>query len=237
MPDDAVTVTIEVDQDRGLSRTRRLADAHLGDEAVGDELGDEIRDRDAGQAGLAARGRRGSSRPGGRGSAAAASGCGRGRARAAPSRPDAVHGRARTCDRSWFRGGAAAREWKSRAALPMQTCLLVHLTNNHPASLSRNLNGVFTKPLHRLDDVSRKLAAATIALTALFGLTACTGSPAGPAAQSHVTQFRPARRRRAVDGRCLRARRAEHPGRHRGVRDHRDGRPRRRGRGHALGGR
>ncbi len=30
--------------------------------------------------------------------------------------------------------------------------------------------------------MSRKLAAATIALTALFGLTACTGSPAGPAA-------------------------------------------------------
>ena len=42
------------------------------------------------------------------------------------------------------------------------------------------MNGVFTKPLHKLDDVSRKLAAATIAVTALLGLTACTGSPAGP---------------------------------------------------------
>ena len=51
--DDAVARAIEVDEDRGLAGTGCLAHAHLGDEAVGDELGDEVGDRDAGEPGLA----------------------------------------------------------------------------------------------------------------------------------------------------------------------------------------
>ena len=51
--DDAVARTIEVDEDGGLARTGRLAHTHLGDEAVGDEFGDQIGDRDAREAGLA----------------------------------------------------------------------------------------------------------------------------------------------------------------------------------------
>ena len=51
--DDAVAVAVEVDEDRGLAGTGCLAHALLDDEAVGDELGDEVGDRDPGQAGLA----------------------------------------------------------------------------------------------------------------------------------------------------------------------------------------
>ena len=51
--DDAVPVAVEVDEDRGLAGTGRLAHALLDDESVGDELGDEVGDRDAGEAGLA----------------------------------------------------------------------------------------------------------------------------------------------------------------------------------------
>ena len=43
--DDAVPVTIEIDEDRGLSGPRGLPHALLGDEAVGDEARDEIGDR------------------------------------------------------------------------------------------------------------------------------------------------------------------------------------------------
>ena len=50
--DDAVTVAVEVDEDRGLAGAGRLADALLDDEAVGDELGDEVGDRHPGEPGL-----------------------------------------------------------------------------------------------------------------------------------------------------------------------------------------
>ena len=51
--DDAVPVAVQVDEDRGLAGSGRLAHALLDDEAVGDELGDQVGDRDAGEAGLA----------------------------------------------------------------------------------------------------------------------------------------------------------------------------------------
>ena len=53
MPDDPVPGAVEVDEDRGLAGAGGLAHAHLDDEAVGDELGDEVGDRDAGEPGLA----------------------------------------------------------------------------------------------------------------------------------------------------------------------------------------
>ena len=45
--DDAMTLAVEVDEDRGLAGAGRFAHAALRDVAVVDELGDEIRDRDA----------------------------------------------------------------------------------------------------------------------------------------------------------------------------------------------
>ena len=51
--DDAVAVPIEIDQDGGLAGAGCLAHALLGDEAVGDEVGDQVRDRDAREAGFA----------------------------------------------------------------------------------------------------------------------------------------------------------------------------------------
>ena len=47
-----MTVTVEIDEDRRLARTRCLPHAHLCDEPVGDELGDQVGDRHAGEAGL-----------------------------------------------------------------------------------------------------------------------------------------------------------------------------------------
>ncbi len=52
-PDDAMAGVVEVDEDRGLAGAGGLAHAHFGDEAVGDEFGDQIGDGDAGEPGLA----------------------------------------------------------------------------------------------------------------------------------------------------------------------------------------
>ncbi len=51
--DDPVPVPVEIDEHGGLPGAGCLADAPLDDEAVGDQVGDEVRDRDPGEAGLA----------------------------------------------------------------------------------------------------------------------------------------------------------------------------------------
>jgi hypothetical protein len=48
--DDAVTLAVEIDEDGGLAGTGHLAGAALGDVAVFDEFGDEVGDRDPGEA-------------------------------------------------------------------------------------------------------------------------------------------------------------------------------------------
>ncbi|CAI7637260.1 unnamed protein product, partial [Penicillium discolor] len=51
--DDLMPHAVDVDEDRRLTGAHRLADADLDDDAVGDELRDEVGDRDAREAGLA----------------------------------------------------------------------------------------------------------------------------------------------------------------------------------------
>ena len=52
-PEDPMACAVKVDDHRGLARARCFTDAELGHEAVADELGHEVGDRDAGEARLA----------------------------------------------------------------------------------------------------------------------------------------------------------------------------------------